>query len=183
MTEQTKIADVERKTPTLSLPDAMSTAEVVINQAVEFCAQKMGLEGREAVLQYLQRHDGTACGYCCYSVAKQVAEALGALDQTVKAVYVLDYDATPEDIAFADETQRRLIHLITRVARKTSALQSLVEGLDRALAQSWGKILGMPDLKHILDVQLVDEVDVEKRVGYGALLSSLYQRPIKVWER
>jgi hypothetical protein len=34
-----------------------------------------------------------------------------------------------------------------------------------------------------LDVRVVDEDEVEKRTGYGALINSLYVRPIEVWHR
>jgi hypothetical protein len=30
---------------------------------------------------------------------------------------------------------------------------------------------------------VIDDADVKNRVGYGAMLSSLYQRPIQVWKR
>lgn len=183
MTRQVRIVEVERKTPELLLPDAESTAETVINQAMEFCAQKMRLEDRQAVLKHLQQHDATSCKYCCYGIARGVGDSLGTLDQNVKAVYTVDYDATPEDICFAREEQMTLIHLIVWVERKTSALQSLVEGLDRALAGCFARRLGVDRLKYLLDVQIVDDADVEKRVGYGAMFSSLYHRPIKVWER
>jgi hypothetical protein len=38
-------------------------------------------------------------------------------------------------------------------------------------------------LQHLLDVQVVDDAEVEKRVGYGGLLFSLHHRPLKIWER
>jgi hypothetical protein len=37
-------------------------------------------------------------------------------------------------------------------------------------------------LAHLLDVQAVTDEDVENRVGYGAMLSSLHNRPIRIWE-
>jgi len=183
MFQQTNVTDVESKTLQLLLPDAMSTAEAIMNQSMEFCAQKMRLGDYRGVLQKLQQRDVTACNYCQYSIAKQVGKALGALDQNVNAVYMVDYDATPQDICFAAQGGLKLIHLIVRVERKTSALQSLVEALDDALAQGYAKLLGMDQLKHLLDIQLVDATDVKERIGYGAMLSSLYQRPIRVWER
>ena len=67
--------------------------------------------------------------------------------------------------------------------RKTGALNSLVEALDGALAQQLFHLLGRGPRAHVLDVQIVDDTDVQNRTGYGALLSSLYHRPIKVWER
>jgi hypothetical protein len=43
--------------------------------------------------------------------------------------------------------------------------------------------IGPRQLKYLLDVQVIDAEDVEKRRGYAALLTSLYNRPIRVWER
>jgi hypothetical protein len=181
--KQADVADVEIRTPPLRLPDAASTADIVLNQAMEYCAQKMGLEAAWLAVEHLKQGDGTACSYCRYSTAKQMAEALGSLDENVRAVYVYDYDATPEDICFGEAVHTSPIHLILWVERKTSALNSLVEALDHALAQSYAAMIDRSQLAHILDVQMVDDADVENRTGYGALLSSLYNRPLKVWER
>ena len=183
MTQQVKAKRTEHETRQWSLPDAASTAAAAINGAMQFCAQKMRLEDVQAVLEHLRQRNAAACNYCQYSIAKQVGGSLGALDQNVKAVYILDYDATPEDICFADEKQGILIHLIVLVERKTSALNSLVEALNHALAQHYARLLGMEKLEHLLDVQVVDAADVEKRIGYGAMLSSLHQRPIQIWKR
>jgi hypothetical protein len=73
--------------------------------------------------------------------------------------------------------------LIVWAKRKTSALDSLVEALNRALVQRYAELIGPSQLAHLLDVQVVNDADVDNRVGYGALLSSLRNRPIKVWER
>jgi len=35
----------------------------------------------------------------------------------------------------------------------------------------------------LLDAQVADNADVENRNGYAALLSSLYNRPIVIWQR
>jgi len=165
------------------LPDADSTAEVAMNQALNFCAQKMGLAGRQAVVDSLREGNGSACEYCHYSIGKHVAESIGALDENVKAVYIADYDATPEDLCFGQGMRTPPIHLIVWAERKTSALNSLVEALDRALAKRYADTVGPSQLVHLLDVQVVDDTDVDNRTGYGALLTSFHNRPIKLWER
>jgi len=180
---QTEVMDVEFAAPSLRLPDADSTAEFVLTRALDFCAQKMGADSVQTAIDCLRQGNSTACQYCHYSLAKQVAESLGALDENVKAVYILDYDATPEDICFGEATQPSLIHLIVWAERKTGALDSLVAALDRALAQRYGDLIGRHQLMHLLDVQVIDDADVKQRVGYGALLSSLHHRPIRLWER
>jgi hypothetical protein len=180
---QTQVMHVEFTEPPLQLSDVASIAEATLAKALEFCAQKMGFDSHQAVVDRLRQGDNTACGYCHYSLAKQMAESLGTLDENVKAVYIYDYDATPEDLCFGETTQAPLVHLIVWARRKTGALNSLVAALDRALVQSYADLIGMRRLTHLLDVQVIDDADVENRVGYGALLYSLHHRPIQVWER
>jgi hypothetical protein len=175
--------DVETSMPQLRLPDSESTADIIFNQALEFCARNMGLAHHQAVVERLQRRDGTACKYCHYSVAKQVAESLGALDRKIKAVYVADYDATPQDLCFSERAPESLIHLIIWAERKTKALDSLIGALDRALVQRYADTVGTRQLAHLLDIQVVDDQDVGNRTGYGAMLSSLYNRPVQIWKR
>jgi hypothetical protein len=175
--------DAELSAPQLRLPDADSTAEVALNEALEYCARKMGLAGRQAVVDHLRRGDRSACKYCHYSIAKHLAGSIGALDENVKAIYVVDYDATPQDLCFSEGPQGSQIHLIVWAERKTGALGSLVAALDRALVERYNDVMGTHQLAHLLDVQMVDDADVNNRVGYGAMLSSLHQRPIQVWKR
>lgn len=183
MSSRVKHKDVETKTPELLLPDATSTAETVINQAIDFCAARIRSRSHDDVLANLRKRNKAACGYMNYSIAKQIGEALGALDENVTAVYVMDYDATVEDVCFAGPQCFDIVHLIVQVDRKTKALESLLEALDHALALGYARLLGAEKQAHLLDAQLVDSTDIEGRVGYGAMLSSLYQRPLQVWER
>ena len=166
----------------LHMPNAVSIAENVLNKAMEFCAHKMRFEGPQTVIKRLQQGDRNACQYCHYSIAEQVGAALGDLDDNVKAVYMFECDATPEDIAFSETAGAPCLHLLVWTHRKTEALNSLVSMLNRALAQSYAELIGPSQLQHILDAQIIDDADVENRVGYGALLNSLYHRPLKVWE-
>ncbi len=186
MTQPTKKVktqtDVKRAVPQLRLPDSESTAQIIMDQMLDFCAQKMGLVGRLPVVDLLRQGNRDAYKYCQYSIAKQVAESLGALDRTIKSVYIVEYDATPEDMCFSERAPTSLIHLIVWTDRKTKALDSLVSALDRALVQRFVEIVATDRLAHLLDVQAVDDEDVEKHVGYGAMLSSLHNRPIRIWE-
>jgi hypothetical protein len=179
----TEVVDVKFTAPPLQLPDMASMAEVVLTQALEFCAQKMGLDSPEAVVACLRQGDNTAFGYWHYGLARQVAEYLGTWDEDVKAVYIYDYDATPEDSCFEEMIPAEPVHLIVWAQRKTAALESLVAALERALVQSCADLINKTKLMHLLDVQLVDDADAENRTGYGALFSSLYHPPTQVWER
>lgn len=167
----------------LPLSSAADASAAALTAALEFSAQKMGLDCHGAVVERLRRSDATACGYCQYALAKEVGRRLGELDQDVRAVYLCDYDATPHDACFGRPASAPLLHLIVWVQRKTAALEALVEVLDRALAEAYADLVGMEGLTHLLDVQPVDDGEVNGRIGYGALLASPYQRPIDVWTR
>ena len=177
------IVDAEVKSPALHMPDASSTAAIVLSQSMEYCAQKMGLKNAQAAIEHVKQGDTMACSYCHYSAAQQVADALGMLDNNVQAAYLFEYDATPEDVCLGQAARIIPLHLLVWVDRKTDALSALVESLDRAMAQNLATMLGTSLDAHVLDVQVVDDGDVKNRTAYGALLSSLFQRPIKVWGR
>ena len=181
--QRTEVSEVRAVEAPFQFPDTHSTAEVVLNEGLAFCARKMRLSDPTEVVKLLQQSDSSACQYCRYGLAKGVAESIGNLDDNIKSVYVLDYDATPHDLCFGQARQRSPIHLIVWAKRKTDALTSLVAALDRALVTRYSELISAPELARLLDVQVVDDQDVEERIGYGALLSSTHNRPIRVWER
>jgi hypothetical protein len=163
--------------------DVAGTAQVVLTQAVEYCVQMMRLDSSQAVTDLLMAGNGKACEYCYYSVAQRVAESLGILDENIKAAYIYDYDATPEDLCFGVAGRALPIHLLVWAERKTAALNVLAETWDRALAQGYAKVIGGRQPAHVLDLQVVDDTDVEERLGHGTLLFSLHHRPVQIWSR
>jgi hypothetical protein len=76
-----------------------------------------------------------------------------------------------------------LVHLIVWTGRKTAALRAFIGVLDRALTQTYADLLGKPQVTSLLDVQVIDDDDVERRAGYGALLGSIHHRPMQIWAR
>ena len=170
-------------TPSFRLPDATSIMEGVLGQAMDSCARRLNLEGPQAVLELLRRQDATAQGYCHYHLAQRVAEALGTMDDNVQSVSMYEFDATPEDRALGQRAEGLPIHLIVWVGRRTSAFKSLVAALDRALVKDYAELIGPRRLGHVLDVQVIDDADVESRRGIASLLTSLHNRPIRLWER
>jgi hypothetical protein len=161
-----------------------SVAEGILVEAIEFCAQKLGASSLTTVIDLLEHGDRAACEYCLYSIAKQVAASLGAMDENVKAVYILDYDATPQDLCFGTGAHgMRLVHLLVWTHRKTAALDSLVQALDSALVQACSDTIGVCGPATLLDVQTVDDLDVQQRHGYGAFGGWVHQQPIQIWER
>lgn len=176
-------ADTKRPALQLRLPYPNEVARIISTLALDFCAKKMGLASRHAVADRLQIGDSKADEYYRYSIAKQIVEYLGALDEQITAVYIVDYDASPNDFCLGEGPPISLITLLVRVKQKTQDLDSLIERVNHALAQCYADMIGLPQLAHLLDVQVVEDQDVKNRVGYGAMFSSLYNRPIQIWER
>lgn len=174
---QTAAQDLE-----LVLSDAIGMTEGAVNQALDFCAQKMALDSREAVVGCLQRSDPGAVGYVYYSLANQAAEWLGAWDESVKAVYLYDLDAT-EDGCFDEARRSPLLHLIVWAKRKTGALVSVLGILDRTMTQTYADLTGKSELKHLLSAEVIDDDGVQNSIGCAALLRSVHTRPLRVWER
>jgi hypothetical protein len=181
-TRPAQVIEVQPDTPAPQT-DLPGLAERSAAQALSFCAQKMGLDTASAV-DRLRQNDRAACQYCMHSLAQQAARILGALDEHLKVAYELDYDATPDDVCFAETPSAPpLIHLIVWTARKTAASDALVSALDRALIQAYARLVDRPPWATMLDVHFVDDAEVENRSGYGALFGSLHHRPIPIWQR
>jgi hypothetical protein len=159
----------------------------MMEDALEFCAEKAGLEDKEQARNELLTGDCCVCEYLRYGLAQKMAEYLGSVDDTILAIYTYEPEyATSVDGAIpARPNLSPGFNLIARVSRKSAALTSVVASMRSALAEQY-RHLGCPRANVLcseLDVRVVDEDEVEKRTGYGALINSLYVRPIEVWHR
>ncbi len=154
----------------------------IMEQAIEFCAEKTGLKDRSRVLEAMVRGDCAVCEYLRYGLAQGVAGYLGAVDETVKSVYTYE----PEYATGGDEPMASPgINLIAHVTRKSAAFSSVVAALNSALAAE-SRRLACPKASTLcygLDVRVADDDEVQRRIGYGALVHSLYVRPIEIWQR
>lgn len=162
--------------PTIAADSALATA-------LNYCAEKMSLLGPQSVLDYLRLGDQNAHGYFQYALAHEVARYIAGFDDEVQAVYLYEYEATPEDTIFAKPQAAATVHLIVHARRTTEALGALMAALDRALAHGFAERAGLPEVQHLLDAQTVDDGEMERGKGYAALLNSVYRRPIKIWQR
>lgn len=161
--------------------------ETLMDEALEFCAGKTGLKGKEAAGEALRTGDCCVCEYLRYALAQGVAKYLGSVDDTVKAVYTYEPEyATGGDGFIIDQPNLSPgLNLIARVTRKNAALSSVVASVSLALTEECRQ-LGCPRanaLCYELDVKVANDEEVQKRIGYGALINSLYVRPIEVWHR
>lgn len=181
--EPKTVQDVAAVAPAFHLPDATSAMQGAVTGALDYCADRLGLPSPQVALERIRQGNSRAVDYCHYSLAQQAAEALGALDDNIQAVFLYDLEATPEDRALGDSPEYLPIHLLVRAGRKTSALSSLITALDRALVKDYAQMIGPRRLRHVLDVQVIDSSDLESRRGIATLLYSLHNRPIQLWAR
>ena len=156
-------------------------AEKMVAQAIAACAEEYfasdNLRMRHAILQ-------GHCEYCkCLSdnLVLQVGEFLGQMDKTVKAIYqvgpVYPEQDRPGMETVRFEVMRNLkrstgINLIAWVERKSAALGAFVETLEAFLTASL-RNLGCVDATQgcfTLDVEIVDDLDVQERRGFGMLV-------------
>ena len=162
--------------------DPVSTTESIVTAALEASAPKMGLSNAEVFVALLKQGDSTACNYYCYNIIKELGKLLGSWSKNIKAVYACSYDEAVNGEDFYEKSAAfSLIHMIILVEQKSKALDALMDAVDSALVQQHRHMLGLKQLKHALDAQVIDDEDVKNRTGYAALIQSIYQPPIQVW--
>jgi hypothetical protein len=159
----------------------------MMERALKFGAHKLGHHDVQRTLSALGHGDCVACEYVRYGLAQEIAEYIGSVDSSVKAVYTFE----PEYATGVDGREvgrpglSPAISMIAWVDHKSAALSSVVDILAEAVAQEM-KQLACPKanaLCRMLDVKVVEDDEVQGRLGYGALINSLYMPPLEVWHR
>jgi len=120
-----------------------------------------------------------------HALACGIAKALAENAQFVQAVYTYDPSINPDCESGEDLPVSATVHLLVLVSKSSAALEALIVSLDEALT---GKLRELPSNKFaqrtsVLDVNLLTEQDVQRGVGYAALLSSVFAPPIRIWQR
>jgi len=147
-----EIAGSERAVSSRQVADATVAAERIVVGALETCIQRMGLESSEAAARRIEQGDGLACMHCCCAMARQVAELLGSVHQSIQAVYAPDCDACPQGFCFGEEGQiPPSVHLLVWARRKTAALDSQVAALRGSLARIYQDKIGTRGLSSLLN--------------------------------
>ncbi len=168
--------------PLPRLLDPVSTVESIVTTALKTSARKMGLGDTEVFVTRLKRGDSVAVNYYRYNIARELGEVLGSWSKNVRAVYACNYDdGTSGEDCFGNTSTFSLVHMIIWAEQKNKALNALIEAIDSAMVQRHRRLLGLSQLEHVLDAQVVNDEDVRKRTGYAALLKSIHQPPIQVW--
>ena len=187
MTKQIANIEVERveigpSVFSARLPDAAEVAQQFLTQALNYSVDRMGWKQAEPLAEAVRRN-ASALAFFRYSLAEQTARYIGSLDENIKSIHYYDDDGVSEDVGDQPGTSTCQIHLVAWVSRRTDALQSLAAALNRALATACMNTFDCFPTIHILDLQVADDEDVRQRVGYGALLTSIHNAPLEIWQR
>ncbi|MTI84722.1 MAG: hypothetical protein FH756_12645 [Firmicutes bacterium] len=151
------------------------TATHLMEKSLQFCCQRENIT-RDKVIRGMQSG-------CCYShsnfryaVAKNLCRIL-ANENDINAIYL--HGSTVKDKARVSSD----IDLVLHVRRKEKELSSRLEQLNFELLSYYKELLDgyASSATILLDVQLVDDYEVRQRTGYGVLISSLFNRPLKLW--
>ncbi len=159
----------------------------MVQSALAFSAQKAVLPAVDEVRQAVAGGDCIVCGYLRYALSKEIGEYLGTIDTSVQAVYAYEpeYAAGALHIDSARPAMDAGINLIVSVDRKNAALSSIVASLEDAVKEGVKSLLcsNANGSCYAFDVRVVDGEEVASRHGYGALVSSIYAAPVKLWAR
>jgi hypothetical protein len=164
-------------------PTVNSAVRGIVDKALVFCTEQMHLSSPEKALESLRQGDRETRWYCHHSLGRQVAELLGDLDKTVKQVLVFDLEAPPEDLIFRELGPTLPVHLVVEVQLNTEALHELVDALEQAVVEEYASVVGYGKEERLIEIQVIDESDIEKRRGYVGLLGSLLNCPVQIWQR
>jgi hypothetical protein len=159
----------------------------MVQSALAFSAQKTALQAAGEVQQAVAEGDCVACGYLRYALSKEVGEYLGTIDTSVQAVYAYEpeYAAGALHVDSVRPAVDNGINLIVSVDRKNAALSSIVASLEDAIKEGVKSLLCSKanGSCYAFDVRVVDGDEVASRRGYGALISSIYATPVRLWAR
>ncbi len=183
-----ELMEVKMSTKTVDIPTISLDSNVMamMTKAVKFCASKTGLSEKR-IREAVYDGDCSVCEYLRYGLAQAMAEYLGSVDDAIKSIYIYEPEyATHTDEPIPDGPGfSPAINMIVCANRKTAALSSLLNMLGTAVAAELKRFVCPKSnaLCHTIEIHLVDDAEVQRRTGYGALVRSLYVRPIEIWSR
>lgn len=163
-------------------------ADAMVNKAIVFCADKRFTGDKEQTLDALRRGRCDVCDFLSYSLVRQIAEYLGQIDKTVKAVYMFGPESAPQTLVPGKGKSRRHsngINLIAWVDRKTPALLALGATIEKVVAASRRNIgcVKACSACYNLNIHMVDDQEANEGRGFGSIIRSMYVRSIQVWTR
>ena len=150
------------------------TAIAFTNEALAYCAAKLGAMERKKVLNLLLADDFTTHQYFRFALARQISKYLAEFDPSIKSIY---YFGELEAPAYLNN-----LSLLIHMKRKTAAFTALCEGLNVHLSKEYKNLLfpKTPKLKLFLNI-LVDDSDDGKNCGAAGTGLNYLSPPLKIW--
>ena len=185
MLTEVSLPKQERQIEEVQVSPLMETAETVKEIALKHARLMLRPRDRQDDLaNLLARRDFV--GYFNNALAVEVAQVIASYDQHVQAVYLFEESTNPDA-----ETEEYLssvdltIHLLALVTSASAALESFITSIDRTLTEVLNDLPSeqFAGRTSFLNVLPITEADIEARRGYAVLLSSIYARPLRIWQR
>jgi hypothetical protein len=160
------------------------TVETIQGDALHYARIHLPVSVQESALDELLQQP-RFFEYFKFGLADYTAGTIAAHDEYVQAIYYFDPYLNPDAQTETDLPLDVSVNLLVVVKSKTAALQSFINALDRALTQ---QIRDLPSplpagLSSILNAVMISEEDIAHGRGYAVLLSSLFNKPRRVWPR
>jgi hypothetical protein len=176
--------EVRREAPGVQVTRLQEAAETIRDNALSAARSRMPVRQQNALLADLLQLPLFLNSFK-YSLAEGATNVIVANDGNVQAVYHFEESANPDS-----ETEEALtpdvgVHLLLLVNSNSAALEAFIKALDGTLT---GLIRELPSpiftkRTSVLNVLPITQEDVASKRGYGALLSSIFARPVKLWAR
>jgi hypothetical protein len=184
MAPRTLQVSEKQKTAYSPISSLQETVETIQGDALQYALTHLPAAVQESALEELLQQP-RFFEYFKFGLADYTAGTIAAHDEYVQEIYYFDPYLNPDAQTETDLPLDVSVNLLVVVKSKTAALQSFVDALDRALTQ---QIRDLPStqlagLNSILNAIMISEEDIAHGRGYAALLSSLFNKPRRVWPR
>jgi hypothetical protein len=168
-----------------SISSLLEASETILGNALHQALTKLPVRQQERELAELLQQRAFV-EYLKHSLALEVAQVIATYDQRTVAVHLFEESANPdaETEDYGPEVDLT-VRLLVQVTARSAALDAFVDSLDKALTAVLGKLPSelFAGRTSFLNVIPVTESDIEEGRGYAVLLSSIYARPVRIWQR
>ncbi len=147
----------------------------IVERALGYVARRLGAQDPATALESLRRGELEAYLYFRYAVAKEASRDIAAIAGGVdKALIFLENRC--------EEFPGEPVRLGLVVARKTAAMQSLVEAVCEVVSrEAADRIPGLRAFHEFLSTELIDAEALRAGAGLAAMVDSIYEPPITVY--
>ena len=174
----------KQRTAQSPVSSLQETVETIQGDALQYARIHLPVSVQESALDELLQQP-RFFEYFKFGLAGYIAETIAAHDEYVQEICYFDPYLNPDAQTETDLPLDVSVNLLVVVKSKTAALQSFIDALDRALTQ---QIRDLPSplpagLNSILNAVMINEEDIAHGRGYAVLLSSMFNKPRRVWPR